>query len=873
MESYKKNGELARMASAWFFGSTTRSDNETGNDEGRAGTASHRQANTVTSANSQPVALSLPSSSDTAHDRRDSRHADACLGTATILPVEDEDSEGWVEHSAIPLQSLSTTSDSNFFFPDPLSTDLRIDNPTLHDRHVWPVSTAPKTSLQDDHLRSLTERKLEKAVLGRAVGLRQMVLLSNAFASRLPSKSVSPNTTSPPTPATSNVIASDRLRYEDRDLEVDIDSLEDEMVRKRREEDWLDSVLDEMLTDEWEDRTEEEDSGQQMLSREPYVHLSLRQHRDVHVQPTPVAPQETTTTSAHIHHAIVSNLAAAFSESVTVRDSGFLEPASIPLPASPERSPDSSAHSQQSDDDSKTTVMEDTEGFNNDDDDVEYLTSSGLAFNPHSSLFDLNVAMPSTHIDTSTRSIPLSGSFVNPPTPELAYSVNSFFSNLSTSPSASVQLLTPSSSPPVLSTLFTSEISEQYPMASTSRRDLFIPFEHDLAGRLSSYHKADSSSNDDEIPAMDDIFPPESTDAELDERVAFIAPNRPVRLSSSTEMIRYQPPMQERVRLEETYRIRNLSFTSNLVARDVWTKAHTPDHRLKPGDPVSRMTGSSTSSEPESLISYAAHADTSKTWTDLKLPLVLPYEVVKSLYDNVDFGVPPARSPMLSPIQSPKLAAVHLPTSASFGGLLNLALSSDAAAAGGHGEPPSPTRSSSSSASSNDAGTIDSRTATSRPNLPSVARVRSKSLSGFNEVATSANKDHRAQSARRGFNKPSIDEDRSEHLRVGGSLLFTSLGLLFQGGSSRSDLTTDKQTSNDRPDRRFRFDAHPFGRGIVQEWDGRHSASSSSSSSFGRAGFGNSASGHRSDSRSPSRLRLHQYHSSDMNGDFDFGSA
>lgn len=96
---------------------------------------------------------------------------------------------------------------------------------------------------EDAQLANLTQSKLERAVSSRKGGLRQLVLLSNAFGFASKSGGSSGNT-SPTSSINSSVVL---LRQSEEDREMELNEV------RRKEQEWFEDVLDNMLVDEDDD--------------------------------------------------------------------------------------------------------------------------------------------------------------------------------------------------------------------------------------------------------------------------------------------------------------------------------------------------------------------------------------------------------------------------------------------------------------------------------------------------------------------------------------------------------------------------------------------------------------------------------------------
>ena len=97
---------------------------------------------------------------------------------------------------------------------------------------------------EDAQLANLTQSKLERAVASRRGGLRQLVLLSNAFGFASKSGESSGNT-SPTSSINSSVVLSRQQIDEDREADL--------LEIRRKEQAWFEDVLDNMVMDEDDD--------------------------------------------------------------------------------------------------------------------------------------------------------------------------------------------------------------------------------------------------------------------------------------------------------------------------------------------------------------------------------------------------------------------------------------------------------------------------------------------------------------------------------------------------------------------------------------------------------------------------------------------
>lgn len=713
-------------------------------------------------------------------------------------------------------------------------------------------STTPTYTSQasDSRLHSITERKLEKAVLGRAVGLRQLVLLSNTFASR------SRNPTPPPEPAPllgPEPHFQGGLQYQYGRWPHGMLDVEDEMERKRREEDWLDSMLDEMLTDEEEDVGDADDDDEERsrdsadqpsthrhrdLLREPYVHLSIKDPSSVH-QLSVSTLHEWSNQLERLQHQSSSQpeptersvATSEMPQSVLLNE--YVDAAAVPLPLSSQHSPTYSRASRRSSDDD-TVRPSDSDSEDGDLDpaflqEVNHTAQYGTA----------SLRTEPIQINTGPYSL------ANLSTPELAYSVNSFFSNVSSSPSSSLHIGTPESYSPA-SFLEADEgrgahmsVNSGLPQSQTYER------RHDALRHLRREQETDLDQDEEAI-----ILPMEGLDFEEDTSKAYQSKGRqqegPAQhgdpfllgsssgslsssLSSSLELVRYQPSIQS-VELGEPFRISR----SGILSPPASTSSNSPSSTL-PGLPpptLSSFLGRSTPYEQRSPVlkshltlgtgggqreakvtngPQASHGVSDR----IQLPIFVPYEIVKSLYDRVDFGVPPNSPALPSSITSPP----ELEQAVSLPGLLFTTWP----------EYQQPSAS------------------LARPTSPPSPRS-----DAFSNSPKSCPTSPRSQGRLLKTTESDVQHDSS------GSLLFSSLGrfssALPPGGRHESDALA-----------RVTRSSPSFGRGIVDEWERRGFLISS-----GKEDRAPSRSG-RNDSRSPSRLRM-PLHAEELGGDFEFGS-
>lgn len=495
-------------------------------------------------------------------------------------------------------------------------------------------STLPVPST---HLHSLTEKKLEMAVLGRAVGLRQLVLLSNAFASK----------------AKSYAAGAYSGDSEESEMDPSIVDLEDEMVRKKREEDWLDSVLDEMLTDEEDSEEPTYDyepppippfssassrqsyigpyAGSSYGLREPYVHLSIRDRRNA---PGPLSLASTSGNSLPIIDPVsVSSQNAQMV--AAVRDSGFLEPAQIPLPESRDNSPEGSSASQTSEDDSilSTIREEDEEDDMFDMDGLPPLPDSDDGSEetvPDPYRGEMGLRIPNYRDELVT----VSG------TPDLAYSsnsLNSFLSNLSSSPSGSFGPTTPTSTP--------------------------IEYVSAVAGTREAETEA-SLEQEDTVQILS-LTEAEAEEPEKGER-AFTA-------ASGLQLVPYTGKKRDAASPQEIAFRDTLSGITSPATRGIFASPAPPLPLQQASQALPKLPSGllasilgRPASIPVSISASAARRQGQRhgkppvgvPHPSVHLPIFLPHEVVKALYDSVDFGVPPKSS---SPVSTPSVAQATLP--------------------------------------------------------------------------------------------------------------------------------------------------------------------------------------------------------------------
>ena len=650
-------------------------------------------------------------------------------------------------------------------------------------------NTSPQAG--SHHLHSLTERKLEMAVLGRAVGLRQLVLLSNAFASK--AKTYATNAYGGP---------GTNEQLEEGELDANIVDLEDEMNRKKREEDWLDSVLDEMLTDEEDDYDPPPipdapasssygflrgyQSGSQGL-REPYVHVSIRDRRNA---PGPLSLQ-----TSEPYEQLRIDLTSTGAPRALVGDSGFLEPALIPLPESTDTTPDNSTTSQASDDEAVLSTIE--EELDAEDEEAMF-EMDGLPPLPESD-------------DGSEETIPDPYRMTNDPlylsnyrdealaaTPDLAYSsnsLNSFLTNLSSSPSGSFGPTTPNSSPfellPALDSFsgqtFTEQSNEEVALRNVTseagNRALQEGYEGDKIGSV------------------------RSADLQL---VPYYGKLAAEVLGESAKPVlgaEHQVPSERR----GVYAVPASSYAPPITVPKLPSALLSSILGQRP--PIAFKADRTPSGGRDKP------AKTDPSTSSVSLPIFLPHEVVKALYDSVDFGLPPKSS---SPVSTPSVTQASLPA-------FTLAPSYDRSHKG--------------------AGNSEI-TVRSAPTSP---RGRRKSLSLLDIGG--------------------VSHDSS------GSLLFSSLGLAPMP-DSRSILDRELVRSSEASITRHpEITTASFGRGIVADWafgsvlEQTQRGSASGDYPTRRTSFRDAAAGRRNDSRSPSRLRHFHQLDAVILDDFDFGSA
>lgn len=589
------------------------------------------------------------------------------------------------------------------------------------------------------HLHSLTERKLEKAVLGRAVGLRQLVLLSNAFASHPAAPLPPPHATSDDTPLRYPYASTSQRNPLFDDDEI-IDFEEDEVERKRKEEDWLDSVLDEMLTDADDDDGEEQSQSKYMGTptrserefREPYVHLSIK-HR-WHPSNSPAAVQgyaqsntlasqhatmleeESTEETQHMEVSppSLSPLYSILDEERWLGDSGFLEACSVPLPDSTDASPISSANSQVSDDGCEEGQPARQFGL-----DFEASTEHTYDERKAASEHDpsgqedvLHSVGDDRRSDAARASLPIvlprglasPHSFTSSSLPELAYSANSV-NTLSSSPSHSINLYTPGTSPP-----------GNYPSFSTSSDIIYNPTRAERekqAWRKSQIQFEARESDSSDCEPQETTLPIDDLDIydEVCEEARSSASNRDdgektssSRSTTSNEdeahtartITRHIPSLglvrydrggfagQDKLQDDNVLRIplylprESLVTTALFSSRIPFLEQGSTSLPPLPPSLLSSMLGKaptvpvSRAPIPVSFSPAASNTpayrkvfnalNTERNDDKLRLPIFLPSEIVKSLYDSVDFGTPPCiSSPASSPLTSPSQTSLGLP--------------------------------------------------------------------------------------------------------------------------------------------------------------------------------------------------------------------
>lgn len=743
-----------------------------------------------------------------------------------------------------------------------------------------PVNTPiPTSAPPPHHLHSLTERKLERAVLGRAVGLRQLVLLSNAFATRpspppLPTISTDEHTLRYPHASTSRHSAFD----EDEELDAGlIDYEEDEAERKRREEDWLDSVLDEMLTDAEDDEDaddQQEDRAGQLKTptrserefKEPYVHLSIKHAWQSYASSSSPAsyPPSPSSVLAPQHAAMLDkdtvydddhlqNITRfPVREQYWPSDSGFMEPHSIPLPESTDSSPISSANSQASDDGAEDVQIEYYEQEEQllEEEQCEACQAAGERWEVQQELwFD-------PQDDTESGSYPQVGipisltrgrsattlasphSFTSLSLPELAYSATSL-NTLSSSPSHSFDLFTPGTSPSALAgPASTSASSEQHmPTPSHAEREKQAWRDSQARSPEIDYEASTLEPQEIMLPMDDlDLYDDEGSSASPEGDEESNSSNGSststedrtrqkrttvIRKAPSHELVRYQPAKEAKVdAANEEYGLRiplylpSASFTPKglFCSRPPRSRQDSlPMQPLPPSllsvmmgkDPVVGLELPSVDTTPI----RPSHSHDGRIEDRLKLPIFLPSEIVKSLYDSVDFGLPPRfTSPTSSPLSSPSRSPLALP--------FEFSASSDI---------------------------------TSTVHEKATARTRSKSLTQVDPP----------------LHPPT-------HACSGG-LLFSSLGLFALGNDSQITGTTsgiwDQGYASER---RRSLSSTPLYKFTDSGLPKDLTLPSTGSSNRSRTMLHNAAG--KNESRSPSRLRLFLDHGDSSADDFEFGS-
>lgn len=602
------------------------------------------------------------------------------------------------------------------------------------------------TSAPPYHLHSLTERKLEKAVLGRAVGLRQLVLLSNAFATR----------PSPPPPAPSHAssqsgynapfdnrslqyphASTSRSVFEDEETDAGIIEFEeDEAERKRREEDWLDSVLDEMLTDAEDEEEEKQETFSQQQTRristrserefrEPYVHLSIKhawQSSQIH-HPIPSTTDLIPASSSNLaaqhaamlqhetdddngHYETASSPSALSSEQ-WMGDSGFMEPHAIPLPESTDASPNSSANSQASEEEREEeedyppgymfpAAAENDNCLRCRESEDRWKTDTG-----HTQMQDDNTPeanYPNVGIPILTgpsTALPSSNSFTSLSLPELAYSATSL-NTLSSSASHSLHLFTPGTSPPAAlrahheaATPSSAEqekeawrAAQQYEAEQAryqhdyiEAQEITLPmddmdlFDEDAAREVEERRSSSSKEDDDRTSSNG------STTSNEDSTFAKRRHTRTL-LPLGTDLVPYQPSRtaerngkekeDDALRIPIYLPLSTDRHHGLFSSRPMDTQKQAPMPALPPSllsvmmgrspavefdFPTASRTSSCFQSQPREAQAADHSSSASLTTEKLKLPMFLPSEIVKSLYDSVDFGHPPRfSSPSVTPL-------------------------------------------------------------------------------------------------------------------------------------------------------------------------------------------------------------------------------
>lgn len=771
------------------------------------------------------------------------------------------------------------------------------------------------------HLHSLTERKLEKAVLGRAVGLRQLVLLSNAFATR---------PAAPPPPAASSHgysyssypdehslryphASTSRSVYDDEELDAGvIDYEEDEAERKRREEDWLDSMLDEMLTDAEDDDDEDEDkqeAEQASLSldrrvpsrserefKEPYVHLSIKHTWHTTQQPSSASavPSSSTFSSSSTtipHQSLLAQHAAMLEDQTSetaehletappsfalseqwLGDSGFMEPYTIPLPESADASPNSSANSQASDEDGleegqlahendeKTAHEALCEECNASNESCCEADSQDHVRYQVSEASNTDIGIPISSHPSNRLSSPRS--YTSLSLPELAYSANSF-NTLSSSPSHSINLFTPGTSPPLafmqahLDTPTSAELEKQawehqrhhetnrvdYEYNLREAQEVMLPMDDlDLYDHDEEEEERRSSSGRGDEDASSNGSSTSSDDTTRLKRTR----GRP----SSLELVRYQSSTSKEKPKEEepedtALRIplyfplsdyRHAGLFSTRPASTMGSPANSLGMPALPPSLLSVMIGKSpvvqveVSSSHTKTTAFYHSVDGGQTQSDrndkLRLPMFLPSEIVKSLYDSVDFGLPPRFSSTSSASVSPLQQHSTLSQSPHF----------DLAS---HGV---------TSFTPHHLPTYSQTSSRSAPNSP---RSRSKSLTQADPLFPA-----------------------SSHTSPGG-LLFSSLGLF----ASRDEHSCESRSFGTMWDQGYASERRRSHSGITSldnfiqsTTDVQSSTSGGSDESSTTAARRILHSHTRNESRSPSRLRLLVDQGDTFADDFEFGT-
>lgn len=664
------------------------------------------------------------------------------------------------EQSLTPEASTSATTLS----PD---STLNVQAPPSTSRSGTPISagTPSPVSLYDNntlqptqspnppyHLHSLTERKLEKAVLGRAVGLRQLVLLSNAFATRpaapqpCPQEAYSSSHYSDEHSLRYPHASTSRSIFDDEELDAGvIDYEEDEAERKRREEDWLDSMLDEMLTDAEDDDDEDGKKEQESISldrripsrserefKEPYVHLSIKHSWNTSTIQSSPSPHVAMSSALNLsippsHQSLLAQHAAMLDDQNTendvehletasspsfaipeywMGDSGFMEPYTVPLPESTDASPNSSANSEASDDGNEEgqTAQQLEKESRYDASCVECEASDNQcceAVGQDNARYQESLpTYPEIGIPIQARNsgaIPSSHSFTSLSLPELAYSATSL-NTLSSSPSHSINVLhTPGTSPPPVY-LQQHHCREAIPSNAELEKQAWehqrlyeanqVEYEREREREHGIREAQEVMLPMDDLDLYDDHCEHEAEDdrrsssSQDEERSSNGSSTSSEDTTHTKRMKITRPPSLELVRYESATAPNK--GRRNVDAKEqedtaLWIPLYFPLSTAGHSGLFSPMYTTPTMCNnladslvmppplPPSLLSvmmgkspvvevevpstlpleddYHSSSGRTQTISDrndrLRLPMFIPTEIVKSLYDSVDFGLPP----------------------------------------------------------------------------------------------------------------------------------------------------------------------------------------------------------------------------------------